>query len=233
MNKAGDAVITPGSEAVTVDAPKPAPHGFTRSGLLNAASNVGVALLFFGAFLPGKLHHEGYHSGAADDVWLAGALLMGLFSLVRVPPRSSTVTVSSVAATTGMMLLPALIRPLPGIASVGLLHSAGLIVELAGVLFTQVARIYLGRSFGLLPANRGIVSNGPFRIVRHPIYTGWLVLSIGYVLIYPALSNVLPVVAALPFMMWRIGQEEALLSQDPDYRGYMEHVHYRVIPYLL
>jgi protein-S-isoprenylcysteine O-methyltransferase Ste14 len=69
--------------------------------------------------------------------------------------------------------------------------------------------------------------------MRHPIYTGWLVLSIGYVLIYPALSNALTVVAVLPFMMWRIGQEEALLSQDSEYRGYMERVRYRVIPYLL
>jgi protein-S-isoprenylcysteine O-methyltransferase Ste14 len=233
MKTAGDAVITPASETVTVEAPTAAPQGSTRSGLINAASNVGVALLFFMAFLPNKFQHASYHSGVADDVWLAGALLMGLFSLVRVPPRSSMVTVSSVAATVGMMLLPSFIRPLPGTASIGLLHSAGLTIELVGVLFTQVARVYLGRSFGLLPANRGIVSNGPFRLMRHPIYTGWLMLSIGYVLIYPALSNALTIVAVLPFMMWRIGQEEALLSQDPEYRGYMERVRYRVIPYLL
>ena len=66
-----------------------------------------------------------------------------------------------------------------------------LILELLGVTLTQVARIYMGRSFGILPANRGIVSNGPFRWVRHPIYLGWLVLSIGYAMFYVNDRNVI------------------------------------------
>ena len=35
-------------------------------------------------------------------------------------------------------------------------------------------KVVLGRSFGLVPANRGIVARGPYLLVRHPIYAGYL-----------------------------------------------------------
>jgi protein-S-isoprenylcysteine O-methyltransferase Ste14 len=111
-----------------------------------------------------------------------------------------------------------------------MIATIGLILELLGVLLTQIARIYMGRSFGLLPANRGIVSNGPFRWVRHPIYFGWLILSIGYAMSYVSERNIALIVATLPFMVWRIDQEEAHLSADPEYRNYMDRVRYRLWP---
>jgi protein-S-isoprenylcysteine O-methyltransferase Ste14 len=104
---------------------------------------------------------------------------------------------------------------------------------LFGVVLTQVARVYMGRSFGVLPANRGIVSKGPFRWIRHPIYSGWLILSIGYALSYPNDRNIMLIVATLPFMVWRIHQEEAHLSADPEYRRYMDRVRDRLWPGVL
>jgi protein-S-isoprenylcysteine O-methyltransferase Ste14 len=41
----------------------------------------------------------------------------------------------------------------------------------------------LGRSFGLLPAQRGLVVVGPYRFVRHPIYFGYLIGHIGFLLV--------------------------------------------------
>ena len=38
----------------------------------------------------------------------------------------------------------------------------------------------LGRSFGVAPANRGIVVRGPYSFVRHPIYTGYLITHTGF-----------------------------------------------------
>jgi protein-S-isoprenylcysteine O-methyltransferase Ste14 len=98
------------------------------------------------------------------------------------------------------------------------------------VILTQVARVYMGRSFGILPANRGIVSNGPFGYVRHPVYFGWLVLSIGYAMSYASYRNVLLLVATLPFMVWRIDQEEEHLRADAEYRRYMDRVRFRLCP---
>jgi protein-S-isoprenylcysteine O-methyltransferase Ste14 len=114
--------------------------------------------------------------------------------------------------------------------SVGAIATAGLIFELFGVALTQVARVYMGRSFGVLPANRGIVSKGPFRWVRHPIYFGWLVLSIGYAMSYPSVRNIVLIAMTIPFMVWRIGQEEVHLSADPAYRRYMDLVRFRLWP---
>src|SRR6266849_3697557 len=195
----------------------------------NSISNIALALLFFAALIPG--HTSRYNLHAADIIWMTGAALMGIFSLVRIPPKTVTVTANSIAATAGMMILPTLIKP--GLASVGLLNQAGMALELIGVIFTQLARVYLGRSFGLLPANRGIVSKGPFRLKRHPIYVGWFVLTLGYAFIYPRPRNFVVIVAALLFMMWRIVQEEDLLGLDSEYRTYCEKVRYRLIPWVI
>jgi protein-S-isoprenylcysteine O-methyltransferase Ste14 len=76
------------------------------------------------------------------------------------------------------------------------------------------------------------VSTGPFALVRHPIYLGWLVLSVGFVLSYPRLLNISLLSMTLPFMMWRIELEEQLLRQDPAYAAYCETTRYRLIPLL-
>ena len=67
------------------------------------------------------------------------------------------------------MMGPPLVAPgvtsLAPDALVGFLRRIGLLVVVAG-------KISIGRSFGLIPANRGIVSSGLYRLVRHPIYLG-------------------------------------------------------------
>jgi protein-S-isoprenylcysteine O-methyltransferase Ste14 len=156
---------------------------------------------------------------------------MGVFSLVRVPPSAATINLGSIAATAGMMFIPTLLRPAAGPA--GLVGDCGATIEFAGVMLTQTARAYMGHSFGLLPANRGIVRKGPFRVVRHPVYLGWLILTLGYAIVYPSGRNALIVIAVLPFLTWRIVQEEQLLGHDAAYRNYCEEVRYRLIPGIL
>jgi protein-S-isoprenylcysteine O-methyltransferase Ste14 len=201
---------------------------FTKSGLSNAVSNVCLAALFLVALLPG-IHH--YASTVADVIWAIGAALMGLLSLVRVPPKTVSVNARTIAATAGMMLLPTFLEP--SRISTGAIYNIGVAIEVAGVVVTQIARITLGRRFGLLPANRGIVSSGPFRLVRHPIYSGWLILTVGYVIIYASWQNILITLSVIPFMIWRISQEETHLSADPGYREYMQEVPYRVLPFII
>jgi protein-S-isoprenylcysteine O-methyltransferase Ste14 len=191
----------------------------------HAFGNVCLALLFFVALIPTKSQ---YHSGIANNIWLAGAVLMGVLSLVRVPPRSSMVNLRSILATAAMMTIPALMRP--GISSTGLLADLAIVVELIGIAFTQASRIYLGRRFGLLPANRGIVSGGPFHWMRHPIYSGWLVLTIGYLMAYPTPRNIGMLFLSIPFLVWRMDLEEEHLNEDPEYREYAAKTPYRLIP---
>jgi protein-S-isoprenylcysteine O-methyltransferase Ste14 len=197
----------------------------TRAGLRHLASNLGVAFLFFITLLPAKLN---YGSQLANWIWLGGAALMGVLALIRLPPRTATITPLTLFATGVSIFIPALMRPEE--PSHGLLAFAAVVVELIGVALGQVSRLYLGRRFALLPANRGVVTRGPFRFVRHPIYAGWLVLSIGYVMAFPSVRNGLIVIAALPFILWRIIQEETLLAADPDFRDYLARTRWRLIP---
>jgi protein-S-isoprenylcysteine O-methyltransferase Ste14 len=192
----------------------------------NIAGNICLALLFLIVLIPTKSAH--YNSTLATDIWFWGAVMMGVLSLVRVPPRSAMVNASSILSTAAMMVAPALMRP--GIPASGLLKDAAIVVELIGIAFTQIARIYLGRRFGLLPANRGIVSGGPFRWMRHPIYSGWVILTIGFLMAYPNRYNVLMFAISLPFLVWRMSLEEQHLTEDPEYCAYLAKTPYRLFP---
>jgi protein-S-isoprenylcysteine O-methyltransferase Ste14 len=161
-------------------------------------------------------------SNAISNVCLAALFLVALVPGIH----HYETTVADIVWAVGAALMGALslVRVPPKSVTIN---------AVVGVIFTQVARISLGRRFGLLPANRGIVESGAFRLVRHPIYSGWLILTIGYVIIYPSLANILVTVAVIPFMVWRIGQEETHLSDDASYRAYMQKVPYRILPYVL
>jgi protein-S-isoprenylcysteine O-methyltransferase Ste14 len=197
-----------------------------RANLRHTASNLGVALVFFAALIP---HAAGFDGGVANWIWIVGAFLMGVMSLVRVPPTAVAINSRTVLATAIMVVTPPLLMN-NAAPSTGVLAIAALTVELVGVIITQSARLYLGRKFALLPANRGIVSRGPFAFIRHPIYAGWLILSVGYVMAYPNARNVSAVAATLPFMIWRIELEERLLDQDAAYRAYCAATPYRLLP---
>jgi len=197
----------------------------TRAGWRHLASNLGVAFLFFITLVPAKLN---YGSQLANWIWLGGAALMGALALIRFPPRTAMITPLTLLATGASIFVPALMRPEE--PSHGLLALAAIVVELTGVTLGQVSRLYLGRRFALLPANRGVITRGPFRFVRHPVYAGWLILSIGYVMAFPSIRNGLIVIAALPLILWRIVQEETLLAADPDFRDYLARTRWRLIP---
>jgi protein-S-isoprenylcysteine O-methyltransferase Ste14 len=78
-----------------------------------------------------------------------------------------------------------------------------------------------------------VVSTGVYTFVRHPMYVGNVILMVGAPLAlgsYWGLLFVLPGVAALVF---RIRDEETLLSQElAGYREYAHHVRYRLLPYV-
>jgi len=223
----------------TPTVPCPKTGGFNAAVLRQTACNVGIAFIFFAALLG---HARNYHSyadifrrmhhygGLADLVWMVGAALMGVLSLIRVPPVASMVNFRSILATTAMIVAPAFIKARPD--ATGMLALAGLAIECFGVIVSEGSRIYLGRRFGFLPANRGIVATGPFALVRHPIYSGWFILTLGLVMAYPTPRNLLMLALTVPVMILRIDLEEQLLAQDLEYRAYCAKTKYRLIPFI-
>jgi protein-S-isoprenylcysteine O-methyltransferase Ste14 len=110
----------------------------------------------------------------------------------------------------------------PELATV-LLSAIGLSVVIAG-------KLSLGRSFGLMPANRGVVSGGLYRLVRHPIYMGYLITHAGFVAANPTPWNIVLLAGADIALMWRAVCEEQTLSRDAAYRDYQQTVRWRVVP---
>ena len=101
---------------------------------------------------------------------------------------------------------------------------------LYGLLISFSAKLSLRRSFGVVAARRGVRRGGPYRFVRHPMYLGYCLTNIGFILLNPSLWNVGIYAIAFGAALLRIGEEEKILSQDSAYRDYVGAVRYRLIP---
>jgi protein-S-isoprenylcysteine O-methyltransferase Ste14 len=108
--------------------------------------------------------------------------------------------------------------------------AVGFTLQLCGTLFQLYGKIALGRSFGVVAANRGVVVGGPYRLVRHPIYLGYLVTHAGFLLSNWSLRNMSIYFASYVFQIARIFAEERILLDDGRYREYFRSVRYRLIP---
>ena len=106
----------------------------------------------------------------------------------------------------------------------------GQTVQVAGVVLLLGASVSLGRSFGLLPANRGIRTGGLYRFVRHPFYSSYLVIQAGYIASHPTGRNVAVLLVGLAFQVLRIRYEERLLLGDRQYQRYAATVRWHLIP---
>ena len=126
------------------------------------------------------------------------------------------------------MMGPVLVRP----SAVGALapEAATVLLSAAGLSVVIAGKLSLGRSFGLMPANRGVVSSGLYRLVRHPIYLGYLITHAGFVAANPTVWNIAMLVGADIALMWRAVCEEQTLSKDDAYRSYQQTVRWRVVP---
>lgn len=103
-------------------------------------------------------------------------------------------------------------------------------LQSAGIGLQLWAKVTLGRSFGLLPANKGIVVGGPYGWVRHPIYLGYFITHVGFLLGSWSPTNALLFSVLYAFQFIRISREEALLMRDPAYRDYSKTTRFRFLP---
>jgi len=99
-----------------------------------------------------------------------------------------------------------------------------------GLLFSIWAKLILRRSFGLAAANRGVVDAGPYGFVRHPIYAGYIVVYIGFLLANPTAWNAGVYALTVGLLIIRILAEERVLKLDIAYSALMSRVRYRLAP---
>lgn len=92
------------------------------------------------------------------------------------------------------------------------------------------AKLSLRRSFGVVAANRGVKTRGPYVFIRHPMYFGYVLTQIGFLLSNPTAWNATIYTAALALQILRISAEETILFEDTRYRAYASNVRYGFIP---
>ena len=123
--------------------------------------------------------------------------------------------------------LPLMVRP-GGAAIAPQLVSS--ILMFGGLSVSILSKLYLNRSFGMIAANRGIKIGGPYRIVRHPMYLGYIVNQLVFLTASFSIANLAIYVAAWSFQLVRVHEEEEILRLDQSYQQFASRVTSRLIP---
>jgi protein-S-isoprenylcysteine O-methyltransferase Ste14 len=107
---------------------------------------------------------------------------------------------------------------------------AGLILQLVGLALAVTSLVALGRSFGFVAADRGVVTRGPYALVRHPVYAAYVLIQCGYLLQAVSWRNVAVLVFATSCNIGRAIAEERILTKSAEYRDYRRRVRWRLLP---
>jgi len=160
---------------------------------------------------------------------LVGESLVVVLTILRRPTNIVDRSAAAAISTTVSLAGPALLRATDGHAALAPDQVTALVSGL-GLLVVVVGKITLGRSFGVVPANRGVVVRGPYSVVRHPIYTGYLVTHASFLLAHPAAWNLFVILIADFALIVRALMEERVLSSDAAYQQYCERVGWHLVP---
>jgi protein-S-isoprenylcysteine O-methyltransferase Ste14 len=133
----------------------------------------------------------------------------------------------------GLLVIPGLDRrsgwshiSIPGVVFGDLLVAAGWLIIFLVFRENSFSSATIG-----VAADQEVISTGPYSLVRHPMYVGGLLLFLGIPLALGSYWGLVPAAATIPFLVWRIFDEEKLLRRNlPGYREYCASRRWRLIP---
>ena len=108
--------------------------------------------------------------------------------------------------------------------------AAGLVLVTLAAGLSLVSLLAMGRLFGVRPALRGLVTTGPYRFVRHPMYLSYILADIGYNLQEWNFVTIFLVLVGWMSLVYRIHAEERMLSQHAEWPAYAVLARYRLFP---
>lgn len=115
------------------------------------------------------------------------------------------------------------------------LQVLGAVICILGLLLSLAAALNLGANLTPLPCPKDdaqLVQLGFYRFVRHPIYSGVLLVGLGWLLIYPYALILVYVIVLTIFFEFKIKLEERwLLDKFPAYAEYCKKVK-KLIPWI-
>jgi protein-S-isoprenylcysteine O-methyltransferase Ste14 len=192
--------------------------------IANVVVVVGLGLLAWACYL--KYHNTGSIN------WFGLLIVNSVFVAMYIAKRDA----SSISQSPALWLLafagtclPLILRP----TAPSIPFSIGTIVQLVGIVAIVASMLSLRRSFGIVPAHRGIRTGGLYNFVRHPLYTSELVWMLGFVIDNPSGWNIGLWLCDCVLQFSRACAEERFLSVDPIYSQYRARVKYRLIPLVI
>ena len=186
---------------------------------------VGVLFLFLSINMLREFVQTGHLTGL---LLLVSEALVVVLTVMRRRATAVDRTAAAALVTTISVAGPPLVRASEAVAF--LPDAATAAISFAGLCLVIAGKIVLGRSFGLVPANRGIVASGPYLLVRHPIYSGYLITHVAFLLAHPSAWNIVVRVVADTALIVRALFEERILVRDERYREYCTRVGWHLVP---
>lgn len=112
----------------------------------------------------------------------------------------------------------------------------GLVLSLGGVVLSVWSLMQHGWTVSPFPRpvdGAHLIESGPYRYVRHPMYSGIILFTLGVGLAYANPGVLLASFTFLVFFMAKTGREEEMLVEAvPGYRTYRSEVPWRLVPFL-
>jgi protein-S-isoprenylcysteine O-methyltransferase Ste14 len=201
-----------------------------------------VTALFVAAAVTTGVHAEGHLARSIVDpsarasldalyaiLRTVVAVAFALFTIGRAAPRRPSRSPVAFAACV-MAMGPIAILGYPPPQAPDTVVLVGDLIAVGFCIWLLFAVLFLGRCFGVLPAARGLVTRGPYGVVRHPVYLGEIGAFVGLGIAAPTLGNgILLVVFAAGQAVRMCLEERALRDAFPEYEAYARRVP-RVVP---
>jgi protein-S-isoprenylcysteine O-methyltransferase Ste14 len=201
----------------------------TRHAILLDIGERLIVATVFASFVYRMIFHAVGGVGVQTGLLVISETLPFIYIVLRVP--SGTLSPRPWDWAFGIMgtIMPLFVTPAVSLSPLAPV-SLCIAVMLGGMSLQVAAKLILGRKFGIIPANRGIQVVGPYRFIRHPMYAGYTLTHIGFLLAMPSTMNAALYGLAFSFQVSRIFREERVLFADPGYRAFAERVRYRLVP---
>jgi protein-S-isoprenylcysteine O-methyltransferase Ste14 len=165
----------------------------------------------------------GARSWAIIGYWVLKTAVMATFTAfvaVRDEPRRRSRNPLAFFAFAVALGAIALLRQ-PSEAESTTFVLVGDVVAFAACVWLLISTLALGKCFGVLPEARGLVTRGPYAVVRHPVYLGEFGTFAGFLIAAPTAWNLTVVAAFCGGQAVRMRLEErALTLEFPEYAEY-------------
>lgn len=194
--------------------------------MLSLSQDAALVVLYLFFFYVQAVHVVAGHSVSGVFFAAEQAMLVGIFLTRRRSYTTSTRPLDWVMAIGGWLPLAA--RPVSGEAMLPAVTGVGL--QVIGLSLALICFSALGRSFGVVAANRGLKVHGPYQLVRHPIYAAHFITMAGFFVANVSAWNGVLLGALVFFQIMRIRAEERVLTETSDYAAYAQQVRWRLVP---